>query len=172
MVETLSRAEAPLLCIQSLLETQQAAGPNKEIWQEVLSVWENLTKTSQNVMSADTFKLIIKFDISKRLDSLGVTKWREEIESSIDKTCIIFHEREERTKSVYSKLVSYEQLKEATSLLELVLWKVKIDESILNNRESSQKLARIDSSSHRYQCRINSGAEIVVPGVLPYFLPA
>ena len=65
---------------------------------------------------------------------------------------------------VYAKVVSYEHLKEATSLLELSLWKAKIDQSMPNDRREGR-------ITYRNQCHINSGAEIVVPNVLPYLFP-
>ena len=174
VVECLSRAPVPLSCIQSLLETRQWANTNKDInWEEVLVGWAKYDSTSargHEKVSCATFKYLLRFDISKRLGSLGVKRWRDEIERDINELSLSA-EREKHIRSVYSKLVSYENRKEATSLLELALWKSKINESVLNNPESGQKRAMIDLSTHRNQCHINSGAEIVVPNVLPYLLP-
>ena len=67
--------------------------------------------------------------------------------------------------NLYDRLATYESIKEGTSVLELALWKAKID-------ESSCKRARVDSEvGSRGQCRINCGADIVMRNVLPYLLP-
>ena len=73
--------------------------------------------------------------------------------------------RERDTQAVYDRLAAYEIAKEATSVLELALWKAKID-------ESRSKRTRVDSGmSYRDQCRINSGADIVIRNILPFLLP-
>jgi len=185
MVETLSRAHVPLLCIQNMLEMQQMAFPNQDInWQEVLTEWATQDAISiffdpdHNVICDEMFRCLLKFSIFKRLNLLGVEKWRKEIDSLVDTfpSIYLIRERTICLKILYSKLASYEQLKDAASLLELALWKAKIGESMPNNdrqgEKSCQKRARIDVPSHRNQCRINSGAEIVVPSVLPLLLPA
>jgi hypothetical protein len=53
-------------------------------------------------------------------------------------------------------------------MLELALWKSKIDEwKIVQNKEE-----QIDEEGwcnrHRHSCRINSGADVVISNVLPF----
>ena len=77
------------------------------------------------------------------------------------------------TTDLYAKLDTSELLKEATSLLKFVLWKAKIDESVLagcQNR-SQKRAGAANAVNHREQCRINCGADIVVRNVFPYLLP-
>jgi hypothetical protein len=60
-----------------------------------------------------------------------------------------------------------------TSLLELALWKKKIDDSSLDHGKmmvGGNKKIKMDSSDFRLQCRINCGADHVVENVLPYLL--
>ena len=67
------------------------------------------------------------------------------------------------------RVISYYELKEATSILEVALWKVKIDESVSSSGQRSCKRARVDNDpSQRDQCRISCGADIIIPGVLRY----
>jgi hypothetical protein len=79
---------------------------------------------------------------------------------------------------LYFKLATYERL-EAMSLLELALWKVKIDGCKVasetdheREEESSPKRPRLDKSQldgvDRQSCRINSGADVVISNVLPF----
>eukprot|EP00984_Skeletonema_dohrnii_P034472 scaffold33569_cov84-Skeletonema_dohrnii-CCMP3373.AAC.6 len=58
-------------------------------------------------------------------------------------------------------------LKEATTLLELALWKAKIEEKE-DRREVKAKRVKIDVQSKRNERRIMSGANIVIKNVLPF----
>eukprot|EP00980_Cylindrotheca_fusiformis_P023945 scaffold11233_cov73-Cylindrotheca_fusiformis.AAC.2 len=64
-----------------------------------------------------------------------------------------------RIGAIYSKLANHEQRQEILFEIELWLWKIKID--------SSEK----EGIGHRARCRINSGACIVIPHVLPFLEP-
>jgi len=66
----------------------------------------------------------------------------------------------------------YQRLKESTSLLELALWKIKLDDKNHGDKMGNcNKKLRIDQSEFRLQCRISCGADHVVQNVLPYLLP-
>ena len=68
--------------------------------------------------------------------------------------------------TIHSKLISYEheyhQLKDATFLLELALWKTKID-------QTGQTGEQITADT-KSQCRVNCGADVIIPNVLPYLI--
>ena len=77
-----------------------------------------------------------------------------------------------------SKLATYERL-ESVSLLELALWKVKIDSCKAAydtdhecGEECRSKRPRLDRSHldgvDRQSCRIKSGAYVVISNVLPF----
>ena len=59
-------------------------------------------------------------------------------------------------------------LKEATTLLELVLWKAKIGEKEEILGEVKAKRVKMDIQSERNERRVTSGANIVIKNVLPY----
>jgi len=68
-------------------------------------------------------------------------------------------------------------LKEATTLLELALWKAKLASftvendkkcSVLSVAEKTVKKAKIDIEDARKEARITSGADIIIKNVLPY----
>ena len=65
---------------------------------------------------------------------------------------------------IHSKLVTYKrkypQLKDATSLLELALWKSKVDELRGGGQTANMK----------NECRTSCGAAIIIPNVLPYLI--
>jgi hypothetical protein len=65
-------------------------------------------------------------------------------------------------------------LKESTSILELALWKAKMDDVITEQVQSmcgSNKKMKIDISELRLQCRVSCGADHVVENVWPFLLP-
>jgi hypothetical protein len=79
---------------------------------------------------------------------------------------------------LYFKLATYERL-ESMSLLELALWNVKIDgckvayDTYHERAEGSTPTwSRLDKFQldgvHRQNCRINSGADVVISNVLPF----
>ena len=75
--------------------------------------------------------------------------------------------------AIHFKLITYEhaypQLRESSFLLELALWKSKIDESNTQNAGQNNGLDG-DSAVVRGQCRISCGADIIIPNVLPYLI--
>ena len=67
----------------------------------------------------------------------------------------------------------YDKIKEATSLLELALWKIKLNDHDGDGRERQNKKMKIEESDlRRGQCRISCGADIIIHHVLPYLLPS
>jgi hypothetical protein len=79
---------------------------------------------------------------------------------------------------VISKIERYKAehralLKEATTLLELALWKAKLDDFKIEGdkcsaEEETAKKAKIDVEGARKEARITSGADIIIKNVLPY----
>jgi len=65
------------------------------------------------------------------------------------------------------KAEHYRYVKEATTLLELALWKAKLDEKEDSCAEGRTKKARIDFESARKERRITCGADMVIKNVLP-----
>ena len=61
------------------------------------------------------------------------------------------------------------KLKEATTILELALWKNRLDENG-HTTTCCQKKMRTDESNIRRQCRFTCGADVVIGHVLPYLI--
>ena len=59
-------------------------------------------------------------------------------------------------------------VKAGTNLLELALWKAKLDEKEDNSVEGSKKKTVVDAESVRKEKRITCGADIVIKNVLPF----
>jgi hypothetical protein len=77
------------------------------------------------------------------------------------------------TRELYLLLDQCEALKESAGILELALWKAKLDD----DDEQCHKMRKVDIDSttatvfRRERCRINCGADIVLRNVLPYLSP-
>eukprot|EP00980_Cylindrotheca_fusiformis_P007494 scaffold1553_cov52-Cylindrotheca_fusiformis.AAC.2 len=65
--------------------------------------------------------------------------------------------------SVYFELAKYEQRTTILSLVELCLWKIKMDEDCCSSPEQT-----VTDHGYREICRINSGASVVLPHLLPF----
>ena len=162
MIQTMAKQRVPLPNIQKLVSTQRRSFPDQEY--DMKSVVIELT-TSRQFVPTETLEYLFLASIAKRLELLGITKWRVDMEN-----------RGGNFKALYQRLNMYELAKEATSVLELVLWKHKMDKSAPSNNVKSvgqsNKRARVDTDiSRRQQCRINCGADIIIRNVLPYLLP-
>ena len=179
MLKTLVKRDVPLANIQRLLNTHQACFPDQEydlqqVILELAAYDTSMSNLYRRGTSIGTFRYLLQISINKRLDILGITKWRLDLENSIgafrDET-----ERERTTKALYDRLDMYELAKEATSILELATWKHKMDESTPSDNAKStgsNKRARMDTNiGERQQYRVNCGANIVMRNVLPYLLP-
>ena len=63
------------------------------------------------------------------------------------------------------------RLKEATSILEIALWKMKInDNSLEENTIWSQKTIKTDESEIQWQCLVTGGADVIIGHVLPFLI--
>jgi len=79
-------------------------------------------------------------------------------------------------RSVLRKIEHYKAehrvlLKEATTLLELAIWKAKLDEKEEEEEDSPErraKKAKIDVDCMRKEKRITSGADLIIKNVLPF----
>jgi hypothetical protein len=78
-------------------------------------------------------------------------------------------------REIWEKLAHFEdelpKLEEATTILELALWKTRLDESG-HKRETAQRLKRVktDVSDVRRQCQVTCGAYTIIRLVLPFLI--
>ena len=119
---------------------------------------------------------------TKTISSLHMESWRTEMEEEInrinqvlpttpadDKTVAI----KQWMESVMDKMDHYKAehcryVKEATTLLELVLWKARLHE-IECSLEPEAKKAKVDDESARREKRITCGADMVIKNVLLFY---
>ena len=169
MLLTMAKRHVPLANVQALINTQQDRFPEQEcdmqpIVMELVVYDTNQTGPRRRYTSIKTFKYLLRVSISKRLESLDVKRFQVDMENSINAVSLA-KGREEDTRAIYDRLAAYEITKEGASILELALWKAKLN-------ESRNKRARVDGEvSYRDQCRVSCGADIIIRNVLHYLSP-
>lgn len=141
-------------------------------------MWDNspLDYLCMNVCenSIELIKALISMDIATRFETIGLLQWRTDILAQIDKfPCSDdFAVRKRYLSQIYAQLSKYEQL-EITSLIELAVWKAKMDEAPRVKEtvtsDNRQKRARLSlDSQERQACRINCGVGCIIVNVLPF----
>ena len=119
---------------------------------------------------------------TKTIASLHMACWRTEMIAEINRINQVLPNTPADDKageiklwidSVMDKMDNYKAehcryVREGISLLELALWKAKLDEKEDNSVEGRTKKAKVDTTSARKEKRITSGADIVIKNVLPF----
>ena len=133
--------------------------------------------TWQSNLSEATFKFLVKCSITKRVNAIGLRQLRDDIADDIEMCRPLIHyskfDKSAFRCVIQSKLAEYEAtyslLKEATTTLELALWKNKTDEQNWVDSRRNKRI-KIEEAAAREECRISCGADIVIQHVLPYLL--
>eukprot|EP00984_Skeletonema_dohrnii_P006845 scaffold2435_cov92-Skeletonema_dohrnii-CCMP3373.AAC.9 len=120
--------------------------------------------------------------IRNAVTSLLLQVWKDEMNQEIDRINQVLpssHANEKTSaiqqwiRTVLRRMAHFRNehhvlLKDATTLLELALWKAKLDEKGDGSIEGRVKKAKIDTAGARNERRITSGANIVIRNVLPF----
>jgi hypothetical protein len=114
--------------------------------------------------------------MSEHMKTLAFQVWRDHITKMI---CTANFQHNSSNfgilREIRSKLDHFKdelpKLKEATSILELVLWKMKINEKSHQDMSTqSQKKIKACDSSIRSQNRVTCGADVVIGHMLPFLI--
>eukprot|EP00986_Skeletonema_menzelii_P004540 scaffold1553_cov119-Skeletonema_menzelii.AAC.3 len=121
--------------------------------------------------------------VQNTISSLLLESWKDEMNQEIDRINQELpntHNSEKANtvrrwiRSVIDRMEHYKAehnrlLKEHMTLLELAVWKTKLDEKVDNSTQKVQaKRAKIDKERAREEMRITSGADIIIKNVLPF----
>ena len=166
MITALGKGDA-VDAIQRLLDLKEASFPEQSIdWEGIV----NDLVSGLVHLKGGTLRYLTKCSIEDRVNAIGVKPWRDDMESMTAGASYIPNQRA-FIDGVYSKLASYESeyqnLKEATTVLELAVWKAKIDECTATVRMNSKRLKRGDID-FRHQCRVSCGSYIIISNVVQY----
>jgi len=118
----------------------------------------------------------------KTVASLHLESWRNDVIVQVDRINQLLSDNPGREKTtpiqqwislVLRRIARYKSqhnrlLKEATTLLELALWKANLDERKRESLKVKAGRGKVDIQSERNESRIKSGASIVIKNVLPF----
>ena len=177
MVETIGRTDTPKESIENLLCVKQMHFPGQSIdWENLLDTFSSPTLTSSygDVIFLERMQYLFKCGMSARVEALAFKVWRDCITNMIETAYFRYNEDNHSTlHEIQRKIAQFDnellRLKEATSILELALWKTRIIENTHKwGTTKFHKKMKTDESSIRMQCRVTCGADIVIGLVLPY----
>jgi hypothetical protein len=180
MVETMGRCDTPKENIENLLCVKQMHFPDQPIdWEYLL---DKFAEPSHHSFGGRPFLERMRFlfmcCMSPRVEALAFKVWRDHITNMIYTADYKDNEGNRSiTSRIQDKLAYFEdelpRLKEATSILEIALWKMKINNNCLDeNTTRSQKKVKIEESDIRSKCHITCGADVVIGHVLPFLITA
>ena len=169
--------------IQNIFDMHKNFFPDQAIdWQEVLNVPSRPTPRA-------TFRYLFKCSVSDRIDAIEIKSFRKQLLTNMINEPEPFNiSRRSWIRRMNIQIAGYEaecqRLKDATSLLELAIWKVKIGESThsANQRQRKSFLRKLflvfcyssesltEQMDAKEQCRITCGADIIIRNVLPFLL--
>jgi hypothetical protein len=180
MVETMGRCDTPKESIENLLHVKKMHFPEQSIdWEYLL---DKFAVQSDITFGGAPFRERMQF-----LFTCGMTDCVEVLAFKVWRNCIYnmiqtADYKQERDNSgilhrIQDKLVFFEdelsKLKEATTMLELALWKKRINDT--NHQyiaTQSKKKIKTAESSTRQQDRVTCGADVVISHVLPFLIAA
>ena len=172
MITTLGERCAPECSIKMLLDLQKVSFSAQKIdWDKVLNT---LANNDAYALRA-TFQCLVKVGISTRVDAIGIKLWRDDMAKMMVEPIPLQQSKGDWLDNVKTKLATYEaeyyKLKEATTIVELVLWKNKMNDQLPQRKARRVKKMKIEDSAIRKQCRVSCASDVVNQHVLPYLLP-
>jgi hypothetical protein len=180
MVKTMGRCDTPKTSIENLLCVKQMHFPEQPLdWEYLL---DEFVKPSYIFFSGAPFQERMRFHficgLSTRVEALAFKVWRDHIENMIQTSKYKWNvDNSVILNRIQDKIAQFEdefpKLTEATRILELALWKTRLDENG-HKRETTCRLKKVktDVSDIRQQCRVTCGADIIIRLVLPFLITA
>jgi hypothetical protein len=180
MVWTMGRCDTPKERIENLLSVKQMYYPEQPIdWDHLLDEFASPPSHSSFIYT-ERMQFLVMCGMSERVEALAFKVWRDHITNMIHtadfKCChnvnynnfVYLHRIREKVAHFEDELP---KLKEATSVLELALWKWRMNENIpQNDAICYQPKIKRDESSIRRQCRITCGADVIIRHLLPFLI--
>jgi len=129
--------------------------------------------TNGDSTRTEMIRFLVQCSFAERIDAIGLRSFRNNMMEIIN-TTPMGNSKQNWFSGVKSNLCQFEtkfqNLKEATSVLELVLWKNSIVETMSDDGRESRK-RKFDEPDSRSQCRVSCGADVIFRNVLPYLVP-
>jgi hypothetical protein len=180
MVKTMGRCDTPKENIENMLQVKQMHFPEQPLDWGFMQ--DNFVYNSSHLSFSITFRELITFllmcSMSARVEALAFKVWRDYMTNLIHSAD--FKHNDDGTNylilpRIRAKIAHFEgeytNLKKVTTVLELALWKLRMNENIPQEEATHyQKKIKTDESSMRSQCRITCGADVIIRHILPYLI--
>ena len=176
MLDTLGRAHIPdaIDCVYRI----QKEFPDQCIdWDRLVEKAITRSNCDHTYVTLETFREFVAFSILARAKAMKkCSDLFDQILNMLYDYNLNEGSRRDFVKDVHNKLEAledkYNRMMEALTSIELVLWKMKMDDCCCGHQKKTRqsKKMRMDDSAMRKQCRIKCGAEtnIVIEHILPY----
>jgi hypothetical protein len=178
MVETMGRCDTPKERIENLLHVKQIHFPEQPLnWEYLLDKFAQPSRFSFQSSFKERMQFLVMCGMSERVEALPFKIWRDHVTNMIQNATFKWREDNHPIlRRIQEKLAYFEdelqKLKEATTMLELALWKMKMSKNGHNikNQTHCQKKIKADDSSVQSQNRVTCGADVVIGHVLPFLI--
>jgi hypothetical protein len=179
MVETMGRCDTPKESIGNLLRVKQMHFPEQPIdWDYLLDEFARHSKVSFRSTFLERMQFLFMCCMLLHVEALPFKVWRDCVTHMIHTAAFVYDgDNTAILREIQDKLAHFDgelhRLKEVTSILELAVWKLRMNESILKESTTQhQKKIKTDETSFRQQCRVTCGADIVIGHVLLFLITA
>jgi hypothetical protein len=179
MVETMGRTDTPKERIENLIRVRQMFFPEQPLdWEYLLHHFMSVPNVSFHSIFTERMQFLVTCGMSERVGALPFKLWRDHITNMIHTANFKYYgDNLVILRRIREKLAHFEDelsnLMEVTTLLELALWKMKMNEKIHQDMDThSRKKIKTVESSTRQQCRVTCGADFVIGHVLPFLIAA
>ena len=176
MVETMGRCDTPKENIENMLQMNQLHFPEQTIdWEYLLDKFAEPSPVSfDGVPFQERIRFLFIWGMLSRVEALAFQVWRDYITNMIQTANFQFNtDNTVILRRIQAKVAHFEdeypRLKEITTILELALWKLRMNEHI-PQEEVCRKKMKTNESSIRQQCRITCCADVVIQHILLYLI--
>jgi hypothetical protein len=177
MVETMGRTDTPKERIENLLHVRQIYFPEQPIdWEYLLNDFMRPSKVCFQSFVTERMQFLVTCGMSTRVEGLVFKLWRDHITKMIQTSNFEYNgDNSLILREIRAKLAHFEdelqKLKEVTTILELALWKMRMNEKKSKDVDTkSQKKIKTDESITRQQCRVTCGADVIIGPVLQFLI--
>jgi hypothetical protein len=176
MVETMGRCDMPKERIENLLRVKQMHFHSQPInWVYLLNKFAQPSRVPfYGAPNQERLQFLVMCGLSDRVEALAFKVWRDHVTNMIKTADYKWMEDNSIVlRRIQRKIAHFDdelpKLKEATTMLELAIWKMEMNEKICQDMAiQGQKKVKTDESSIQQQCRITCGADVIIGHVLPF----
>ena len=173
----MGRCDTPKECIENLLKVRQMHFPDQPIdWVYLLDNFALPSHYSFPTTFKERMQFLVMCGMSSHVEALAFTVWRDCITNMI--LTATFHIQDGNfhiIQGIRARVAHFEaeyyKLKEITTILELALWKLRMNENIPQEEVSHcQNKMKTDETEIRRQCRITCRADVIIGHVIPFLI--